>query len=126
MLGHQGVLPVRVLLAVATPVETLTPPGIERSSAATSPGAVPASGAPGARAARVHADRGLVAWRRGEPGALDLSREAALRNNLADTLHRAGREDDATEELKRAVATFAEVGGHDDEPRPGVWHLVEW
>jgi len=56
------VLPVRVLLAVATPVETLSPPGIERSSAATSPGAVPASGAPGARAARVQADRGLVAW----------------------------------------------------------------
>jgi len=21
---------------------------------------------------------------------------------------------------------FAEVGGHDDEPRPGVWQLVEW
>jgi len=30
------------------------------------------------------------------------------------------------EELKRAVAIFAEVGGHDDEPRPGVWQLVEW
>jgi DNA-binding SARP family transcriptional activator len=166
----------------------------------------------GAPAARVQADRGLVAWRRGDPGALDLSREAlrlaerdgddeaaarahnilgllgepghlerslelagrlpdpsiriaalnnlararaaagdvdqaaalvrealelvaaqgdrhreaALRNNLADTLHRAGREEDAMEELKRAVAIFAEVGGHDDEPRPGVWQLVEW
>ena len=55
----------------------------------------------------------------------DRHREAALRNNLADTLHRAGRGEDAMEELKRAVATFAEVGGHDDEPRPGVWQLVE-
>lgn len=166
----------------------------------------------GAPAARVQADRGLVAWRRGDPGALELSREAlrlaerdgddeaaarahntlgllgdpghferslelaarlpdpsiriaalnnlararaadgdldpaaglvrealalvaaqgdrhreaALRNNLADTLHRAGREDEAMEELKRAVAIFAEVGGHEDEPRPGVWRLVEW
>ena len=78
--------------------------------------------------------------RRGDPGALDLSREAlalvadqgdrhreaALRNNLADTLHRGGREEDAMDELKRAVAIFAEIGGHDDEPRPGVWQLVEW
>ncbi len=30
----------------------------------------------GAPAARVQADRGLVAWRRGDPGALDLCREA--------------------------------------------------
>ena len=48
----------------------------------------------------------------------DRHREAALRNNLADTLHRAGRDDEAMEELKRAVAIFAEVGGHDDEPQP--------
>ena len=46
----------------------------------------------------------------------DRHREAALRNNLADTLHRAGRDDEAMEELKRAVAIFAEVGGHEDEP----------
>ena len=56
----------------------------------------------------------------------DRHREAALRNNLADTLHRAGRDDEAMEELKRAVAIFAEVGGHEDEPEPGVWRLVEW
>ncbi len=167
----------------------------------------------GAAPARVQADRGLVAWRRGDPGAVDLSREAlrlaeaegddaaaaqahnilgllgagpdhferslqlseglpdpsiriaglnnlararaaagelepaaelvraalqlveaqgdrhreaALRNNLADTLHRAGRDDEAMEELKRAVAIFAEVGAHEDEPQPGVWRLVEW
>ena len=167
----------------------------------------------GAAAARVQADRALVAWRRGDPGALDLGREAlrlaeaegdaeaaarahnilgllgqgtdhfrrclelcerlpdptiriaglnnlararaadgeldaaaelvrealrlvaaqgdrhreaALRNNLADTLHRAGREDEAMAELKRAVTIFAEVGGHEQEPQPGVWRLVEW
>ena len=56
----------------------------------------------------------------------DRHREAALRNNLADTLHRAGRDDEAMEELKRAVAIFAEVGGHEEEPQPGVWRLVEW
>jgi len=76
----------------------------------------------------------------GEPGHLERSLElagslpdpsiriAAL-NNLAGArgaLHRAGREEDAMEELKRAVAIFAEVGGHDEEPRPGVWQLVEW
>jgi hypothetical protein len=56
----------------------------------------------------------------------DRHRKAALRNNLADTLHRAGRDDEAMEELKRAVAIFAEVGGHEEEPQPGVWRLVEW
>jgi DNA-binding SARP family transcriptional activator len=56
----------------------------------------------------------------------DRHREAALRNNLADTLHRAGRDEEAMGELKRAVAIFAEVGGHDGEPQPGVWRLVEW
>jgi hypothetical protein len=24
------------------------------------------------------------------------------------------------------VAIFAEVGGHEEEPQPGVWQLVEW
>jgi DNA-binding SARP family transcriptional activator len=56
----------------------------------------------------------------------DRHREAALRNNLADTLHRGGREDEAMEELKRAVAIFAEVGGYEEEPQPRVWQLVEW
>jgi hypothetical protein len=56
----------------------------------------------------------------------DRHRETALRNNLADTLYRAGREEKAMEELKRAVAIFAEMGGHEEEPRPGVWRLVEW
>ena len=37
-------------------------------------------------------------------------REAALRNNAADLLHRAGRSEDARAQLKRAVAIFAEVG----------------
>ena len=56
----------------------------------------------------------------------DRHREAALRNNLADMLHRAGRDDEAMEELKRAVAIFAEIGGDEEGPQPGVWRLVEW
>ena len=54
----------------------------------------------------------------------DRHREAALRNNLADLLHAAGRHDDAMGELKRAVTLFAEVGG--DEPQPEVWKLARW
>lgn len=54
----------------------------------------------------------------------DRHREAALRNNLADLLHDAGRPDDAMDELKRAVAIFAEVG--EGEPQPGVWKLARW
>ena len=56
----------------------------------------------------------------------DRHREAALRNNLADMLHQAGESEEAMEELKRAVAIFAEIGGDKDELRPGVWRLVEW
>ena len=75
------------------------------------------------RARRRARSRGARPW---SPPQGDRHREAALRNNLADTLHRAGRDDEAMEELKRAVAIFAEVGGHEDEPQPGVWRLVEW
>ena len=32
----------------------------------------------------------------------------------------------AREELRRAVATIAEVCGHEQEPQPGVRRLVEW
>jgi DNA-binding SARP family transcriptional activator len=54
----------------------------------------------------------------------DRHREAALRNNLADLLHDAGRPDEAMDQLKRAVAIFAEVG--EGEPQPGVWKLARW
>ena len=55
----------------------------------------------------------------------DRHREAALHNNLADLLHAAGRHDDAMDELKRAVAIFAEVGA-EGEPQPEVWKLARW
>ena len=54
----------------------------------------------------------------------DRHREAALRNNLADLLHAAGRAEEAMGELKRAVTLFAEVGG--GEPQPEVWKLARW
>ena len=56
----------------------------------------------------------------------DRHREAALHNNLADLLHRAGRSDEAMAHLKQAAATFAEIGGDADEMQPEVWMLVEW
>jgi DNA-binding SARP family transcriptional activator len=56
----------------------------------------------------------------------DLHHEAALRNNLADVLHKAGRGDEAMEELKRAVSSFAAIGGEGEDLYPGVWSLAEW
>ena len=41
-------------------------------------------------------------------------------------LHQAGDEDQAMEELKRAVAIFAEIGEDEGGLQPGVWRLVEW
>jgi len=56
----------------------------------------------------------------------DRHRQAALENNLAD-LHRAeGREDEAMEHLKRAVAIFAEIEGRPGVLEPEIWKLVEW
>lgn len=49
----------------------------------------------------------------------DRHREAALHNHLADLLNADGRPEAAMDELKRAVAIFAEVGG-EGEPRPEV------
>jgi DNA-binding SARP family transcriptional activator len=56
----------------------------------------------------------------------DLHHEAALRNNLADALHKAGRRDEAMEELKRAVAAFATIASEGENLYPGVWSLAEW
>lgn len=56
----------------------------------------------------------------------DRHHEAALRTNLADLLHRAGRSDGAMEELKRAVTGFATIGSDGDALYPGVWRLLEW
>jgi tetratricopeptide (TPR) repeat protein len=83
----------------------------------------------------------IVEARSGELGqAIDLARaalddgralgdrhvEAVLENTLADLLHDAGRRDESMAHLKRAVAIFAEVGGHPGELEPEIWKLVEW
>jgi hypothetical protein len=39
-------------------------------------------------------------------------------------LHAGGRHDEAMDELKRAVAIFAEIGA--EGPRPEVWKLARW
>ena len=49
--------------------------------------------------------------------------EAAVENHLADLLHLAGRDDEALEHLRRAVAAFAELGGDPADPDPGIWML---
>jgi tetratricopeptide (TPR) repeat protein len=64
----------------------------------------------------------------------DRHREAALHNNLADLLHRLGREDQSMDQLKQAVIIFAEIdpapGQSADSSRAGVpaeiWKLTEW
>ena len=55
----------------------------------------------------------------------DRHREAAIRNTLADLLHGASRDEESMEELKRAVAIFAEVGAP-GELEPEIWKLSEW
>ena len=52
--------------------------------------------------------------------------EAAAENHLADILHEAGREAEAMEHLKRAVALFAEIGEAESEREPGIWALAAW
>lgn len=55
----------------------------------------------------------------------DRHREAALRNNLADLLRATGRQDEAMNELKRAVALFAEIG-EEGRLEPEIWKLTGW
>lgn len=52
--------------------------------------------------------------------------EAAVENNLADMLRSAGRDDEAMEHLRAAVAAFADVGGTPGELEPGIWMLETW
>jgi len=56
----------------------------------------------------------------------DRHREAALENNLADLHHAAGRSDESMAHLKRAVATFSEIGGDGATRLPEIWKLVSW
>ena len=53
-------------------------------------------------------------------------RGCAAKHVLADLLHASGRHDEALDHLRRAVALFAEVGGHPGELEPEIWKLVEW
>ncbi|MBX7253058.1 MAG: tetratricopeptide repeat protein, partial [Candidatus Promineofilum sp.] len=56
----------------------------------------------------------------------DRHREAALLNQRADWLHRAGREDEAMSNLKAAVAIYAEIGQESGGWQPEIWKLTEW
>ena len=56
----------------------------------------------------------------------DRHREAALHNNLADTLHASGRPEDAMAHLTQAVTIFAEIGVDSGALHPEIWKLVEW
>ena len=66
-------------------------------------------------------------------GALEVSvaigdrhREAALRDQLAQVLHEAGRADPAMAELKQAVAIFADIGVEGGSIQTEIWRLSEW
>jgi predicted ATPase len=52
--------------------------------------------------------------------------EAALRNNLADTFHQLGDEEQAMNQLKQAVAIYAEIGQETGQWQPEIWKLMEW
>ena len=56
----------------------------------------------------------------------DRHREAALHNNLADLLHRAGQSEASMSHLKHAVTIFAEIGEEMEAMQPEIWKLVEW
>jgi len=56
----------------------------------------------------------------------DRHQEAALRNNLADLYHETRQPEAAMEELKRAVAIFAEIGAEAGPENAEIWMLSEW
>ena len=56
----------------------------------------------------------------------DRHREAALRDHLAQVLHQAGRPDEAMQELKQAVAIFADIGVEGGSIQTEIWRLSEW
>ncbi len=56
----------------------------------------------------------------------DRHHEAALLNQRADWLHRAGREDEAMASLKAAVAIYADIGQESGDWQPEIWKLTEW
>jgi tetratricopeptide (TPR) repeat protein len=56
----------------------------------------------------------------------DRHREAALHSNLADLLHKTGKNEAAIEHLKKSVVIFAEIGENGEDLKPEVWKLVDW
>jgi predicted ATPase/DNA-binding SARP family transcriptional activator len=56
----------------------------------------------------------------------DRHREAALRNNLSDLYHSCGQHEAAMQQLKLAVAIFAEVGAEAGPDNAEIWMLSEW
>jgi len=56
----------------------------------------------------------------------DRHRQAALHNQLADLYHALGRQEQAMQELKQAVAIYAEIGGEPGAWEPEIWKLEEW
>jgi DNA-binding SARP family transcriptional activator/tetratricopeptide (TPR) repeat protein len=82
-----------------------------------------AGGEHGAAEARLRQALGIAV------GIGDRHHEAALRSNLADTLHAAGRRPEAVEEVGRSAAIMAELGGiglEASEPSAEVWRLTDW
>lgn len=56
----------------------------------------------------------------------DRHREAALRSNLADCYHGAGRLAEAREQVAASARIYGEIGVVAGEPQPEVWKLTEW
>jgi DNA-binding SARP family transcriptional activator len=56
----------------------------------------------------------------------DRHHEAALRGNLADALHEAGREEESMSQLKLAAVIFADIGGEMGDREPEIWKLTQW
>ena len=52
--------------------------------------------------------------------------EAAIRGNIADILHAAGREEESREHQRRAAAILAEIGASAGGWSPEIWKLAEW
>ncbi len=56
----------------------------------------------------------------------DRHRQAALHNQLADLYHARGCAQESMQELKQAIAIYAEIGGGVGEWQPEIWKLEEW
>src|SRR4029453_4747144 len=56
----------------------------------------------------------------------DRHREAALRDPLAQVLHGLERHEEAMDELKRAVAIFADIGVEGGSIQTEIWSLSAW